>query len=165
MADTAKAGTVKRYKVILLQGRHAETDDYGIETLYGPNDVFMASKPLYRRWGNKFQKAEESTPLSSGGVVVSGPEPDPWGEREESANQSGARMASPQEVVPAQHPPFQAGPQGTTPQRVRGIPQKRFEDMTVNELKSYAEEEEIPLQGATKKEDMIKVIRQAEDDD
>jgi hypothetical protein len=138
--------------------------------------VFLSSRPLYKRWPEKFVLAEEFAPLSDKGVRLTRPgedlEEEEWEDVEEDEatyHTPTMRQAEPREEVPAAAGPPQGippgGPQGITEDdklKRRKALLTRLDDMTLAELKGYAEEEEIPLHGAHKKEDIIAKIRQAE---
>lgn len=126
----------KVLKFRLNGGKHE--DDYGRK--YVPGDVIASQKPLDEMFVNVFTRIDPSTPDKYHGE----PLPTKKGEANaapssESTNQLGPKKRANPNDIPLD-----------------------LETMTVQELQQLAIEEEIDLKKATKKDEIIRLIREAQ---
>lgn len=145
----------RKHRVRLREGQHVEKEDpmnpLSKDIVYSRGDVFLSIRPLWKRDQNKYEAVPEYTPLI-GGQRIMGADFDPDFDEEDTS--------STVPTVPLQRPPQEQNP--PAPQVSRK--QEAFDDnmlknMTVAELKSLAEAEEIPLEGATSKNEIVAAIK------
>lgn len=161
-----------KHRIGLLAGFHVDTDEQGRDTLYNQGAVFMSRKALYKKWPEKFRKADDYEPLSGGelkiaeaGVEIDAKEDDD--EYEEVPNPNIRRPSYPLSSSPEdKQREAREGMQGAqnlaqAAKASRQEDDSTLQQMTVNELKAYADDEEIDLKNMTKKEDILRIIRQA----
>lgn len=164
MTDT----NLQKYRYRLLEGQHVEPvpgTDNG--RLIKRGEIFESEFSWYaERWPEKFEEA--SPRLEASGFV--------WNKDQETLEQFNQRMGQMQEAERKEQQRQQqqvvadAARKGfnTNAANVANTKNLRPEDMealsamTITELKQYAAEEEIDLKGASKKEDILRLILQGQ---
>lgn len=161
MTDTTQPARKQRkleyiHRMRLKDGQHIENDQKGQQVTYSRGDVFLSTRPLYKRWPEKFELVPDYTPLSGGGAVIHNDDYDPDFDdpQEFTSTVPTAPMPNPQSPRPTSQPPHHS-------RRHELMDDKMLDSMTVNELKALAEEEEIPLEGATKKPEIVEAIKKS----
>lgn len=144
------------WRLRVKAGFHFDNDRNGRMTMYSPGDVFLSRYNYAKKWPEKFERVADYVPLSGGDKQLT--QDGEWTDLEQMTEDSEVVSQSGQ-VLPDAGVPAPA--QQTPPQK----PPRQEDDatlgqMTVNELKSYAEDEEIDLGTATRKEEILKIIRQ-----
>lgn len=128
-------------KFRLLVGKHSQKED-GVLVTYKPNDVFECTTDLVERFNTpssrKFEYVEDDPRTSPGRVAY------PHLEKEKGPERAERPAPAPSAPVAPKAPPFGG---------------KNLDAMSPEQLKALAAEEEIDLRGATKKEDMLKILR------
>lgn len=166
MTSTATPNQV-RFRLKVLAGFHVENDLDGIATIYKKDDVFFSTKPLHRKWPEKFARMDRNVPLSGGETKLL-----PEGQSIEQEDMTDGEVIEPTsansidsegELIDQPHivnSSHQDVSQNTSPP-IPELDEEALQQMTVNELKAYAEEEEIDLHGASRKDEIIRMIKQA----
>lgn len=174
MTPTATPAKIKRYRLHLKAGFHVEDNHLGQSIYYKQGDIFLAKLPMHRKWPEKFDKVESFVPLRGGELrLTEVGEATDKEENESSDDCEYVDITPPQKQstvdmqigeVPTStvstHNTSNPYPSKETPS-APPIDDEILGSMTVNELKSYAEEEEIDLKGASRKEDILRIIRQS----
>lgn len=133
----------------LLAGKHTQKESNGISKTYRPGDVIDSKHDLVKLFNShpttpKFERVDERTMRGDISSVV--------------------QTVTPSHVVQAASPsPAPAAPQSSAQTAVAPSRQSidGLDSMSVKELQLLAQEEEIDLRGASKKEEIIKIIRGA----
>lgn len=176
MTPTATTTKIKRYRLHLKAGFHVEDNHLGQSIYYKQGDIFLAKLPMHRKWPEKFERVESFVPLRGGELRLAEVGEATDKEENESADDCEyVDITSPQKqgIVDTQMEGASNSLHTTNASKMSEAPYPPKEppsappiddeilgSMTVNELKSYAEEEEIDLKGATRKEDILRIIRQ-----
>lgn len=153
------------WRLRLRAGFHFDNDPNGRMTMYSPGDVFLSRYNYAKKWPEKFERVADYVPLSGGDKQFS--QDGEWVDLEQM-NEDSEVVSQSDSVLPdqgVQAPIQQAQPSVQQAQTPTKKPPRQEDDatltqMTVNELKSYAEDEEIDLGNATRKEEILKIIRQ-----
>lgn len=146
-----------RYKVRLKDGQHVEDNHNGETVVYSRGDIFVSAYPLDRRWPEKYEAVAEEVPVTGSGTRIMDDDYDPILDGPAAGSVPTAPMPQLQPEQP--RVPQQPARQQQASRRQELLDDKVLNNMTVNELKSLAEEEEIPLAGATKKDEIIDAIK------
>lgn len=141
----------KMYRILV--GRHHERknpNEKGITYKAGENDIFESEKDMLKKNGiggiAKFEEVAGSTQTVQ----------NPWMRMDgETAKQFAERMR--RLADEAEKTAEEESKQAHTKTEETGTP---YEDMTIDELKKLANEEEINIKGARTKDEIIKMIRE-----
>lgn len=132
-------------KFRLIKGKHVQNDPSGKSMVYSPGDVFESKVNLIDRYGAGNQKFERLS---------------------EDAQTHGGRpeknlLQNPATVQEAAEKGFKDGQEVSPEITTQNTEDDGLEAMTVTELRRWAEAEEIPLDGKTRKDEIIQAIRMA----
>ena len=144
----------------LLAGKHTEgKDERGTSIVYKKGDVFESkhdlAKMLNREGAMKFELVDAPRRAQT---AASGDMPANAQAQRQTEGQQGTQPNQP----PTGQPPANAAQAQTAPKTNLAEYQAQLERMNIKELQEHAREEEVDLKGATKKEDMIRILRGAQ---
>src|SRR5438105_12102344 len=160
-----------RYRV--MAGQHIESDPEGrkdtdgrpLDVKYEQGQVFASKTPdLHRRWPEKFSKIEEDLPENNPYLTMPAPgeTDDEFKVRMERLRANPASNTSEDVVAAAARRGFDTlhTDSGRTPPPGKPVPgSEPLDSMSVQELRALAADEEIDLKGATKKDDILRLIK------
>ena len=142
----------------VLGGQHIQRDADGVERKYFPGEVFRNREKLYERYPEKFEGVMPGVPSNYVQPTMQRPDEtsEQFAKRMEAlvADANKAMLESIQKEIERNKVE-----QPSVPAVQAVATDATFDLMTVDELRKFAESEEINLHGAKTKDAMLKVIK------
>lgn len=159
MSTETKPPAIMKFRV--LQGLHIDTDpkNPGQDKIYAPGSIVSTPQDLVKRYNApgsvKFERVDEYAVDANYNPLHRRPDETPEEYRTRMSELANAALeAATAEITTSSQEEGENESLSASPEQV-------LETMTVDELTKHAQEEEIDLQGATKKKDIIRIIKNA----
>ena len=160
----ASAPALMRFRV--LQGLHIDTDPKNPkeDKIYAPGEIVVTPQDLIQRYNApgsiKFERVDEYAVQQNYNPLHRRPDETPEQYRARMSDLANAALEAATSATTSSSQGVDASGDESV-ESLSASPEQILESMTVDELLKHAQEEEIDLQGATKKKDIIRVIKSA----